>query len=56
MRSLETILHVCAWGFPAGQTVVALVRRDVDADDLTGRSLLLIIFYFSSNTNLCFIY
>ncbi|XP_044758510.1 frizzled-4-like [Coccinella septempunctata] len=36
MRSLETILHVCAWGFPAGQTVVALVRRDVDADDLTG--------------------
>lgn len=38
MRSLGSILHVCAWGLPAGQTVAALVRRDVDSDDLTGKS------------------
>ncbi|KAL1494078.1 hypothetical protein ABEB36_009732 [Hypothenemus hampei] len=36
MRGLTTALHVCAWGFPALQTVAALVRRDVDSDQLTG--------------------
>ncbi|CAH1971879.1 unnamed protein product [Acanthoscelides obtectus] len=35
MRSLSSVLHVCAWGFPAAQTVAALVRRDVDSDELT---------------------
>lgn len=25
-----------AWGLPAAQTVAALVRRDVDPDELTG--------------------
>ncbi|CAH0564180.1 unnamed protein product [Brassicogethes aeneus] len=36
MRSLGSVLHVCAWGFPAALTVSSLVRRDVDSDDLTG--------------------
>lgn len=36
MRSLESFLHLFAWGLPAIQTVVALVRRDVDADELSG--------------------
>ncbi|CAG9856355.1 unnamed protein product [Phyllotreta striolata] len=36
MRSLSSILHVCAWALPATQTVAALVRRDVDTDELTG--------------------
>ncbi|CAH1376979.1 hypothetical protein MTP99_018404 [Tenebrio molitor] len=36
LRSLGSVLHVCAWGLPAAQTVAALVRRDVDSDELTG--------------------
>ncbi|CAG9773124.1 unnamed protein product [Ceutorhynchus assimilis] len=36
MRSLTTILNVCTWGFPAAQTVAALVQRNVDSDELTG--------------------
>ncbi|XP_060522550.1 frizzled-4-like [Cylas formicarius] len=36
MRSLASFLHVCGWGFPAVQTVAALVHRDVDSDELTG--------------------
>ncbi|XP_050297668.1 frizzled-2-like [Anthonomus grandis grandis] len=36
MGSLTTALHVTAWSFPAIQTVAALVRSDVDSDELTG--------------------
>ncbi|KAF5291472.1 hypothetical protein FQR65_LT01784 [Abscondita terminalis] len=36
LRNLRSFLHVTAWGLPAAQTVAALVRRDVDADELTG--------------------
>ncbi|XP_048519848.1 frizzled-4 [Dendroctonus ponderosae] len=36
LRGLTSALHVCAWGFPALQTVIALVYRDVDSDELTG--------------------
>ncbi|KAF7279327.1 hypothetical protein GWI33_007418 [Rhynchophorus ferrugineus] len=36
LRGLSSALHVCAWGCPAMQTVAALVRRDVDSDELTG--------------------
>lgn len=37
LRSLGSALHVCAWSVPAAQTVAALVRRDVDSDELTGK-------------------
>ncbi|KAB0793095.1 hypothetical protein PPYR_12715 [Photinus pyralis] len=36
LRNLRSFFHVAAWGLPASQTVAALVRRDVDADELTG--------------------
>lgn len=36
LKNLGSFLHVAAWGVPAAQTVAALVRRDVDADELTG--------------------
>ncbi|XP_028137782.2 frizzled-4-like [Diabrotica virgifera virgifera] len=69
MRSLSSVLHVCAWSLPAAQTVAALVRRDVDSDDLTGTcyignrnsttllSLVLIpyFFYFTTGTVLLFL-
>lgn len=37
LKNLGSFLHVAAWGLPAAQTVVALVRRDVDSDSLTGK-------------------
>ncbi|XP_017782539.1 PREDICTED: frizzled-4-like [Nicrophorus vespilloides] len=36
LGSLSSFLHVASWGLPAAQTVGALVRRDVDTDELTG--------------------
>lgn len=36
LNGLTTFLHVAAWGFPALQTVAALVTRNVDPDALTG--------------------
>lgn len=47
MRSLSSVLHVCAWGLPAAQTVAALVRRDVDSDDLTGREKKSYVYFIS---------
>ncbi|CAG9812659.1 unnamed protein product [Phaedon cochleariae] len=69
MRSLSSALHVCAWALPAAQTVAALVRRDVDSDELTGTcyignkktstllSLVLLpyFFYFACGTILLFL-
>lgn len=37
MRNLGSMFHLCAWGFPAAQAVAALIRRDIDSDDLTGK-------------------
>lgn len=37
LRCLGSFLHVVAWGLPAAQTVAALVRRNVDPDELTGK-------------------
>lgn len=42
LRSLGSFLHVVAWGLPAAQTVMALVRRDVNGDELTGETLTVI--------------
>lgn len=39
LKNLGSFLHVAAWGVPAAQTVAALVRRDVDADELTGKDV-----------------
>lgn len=46
LSSLGSFLHVVAWGFPAAQTVVALVRRDVDSDELTGKESLYVSSHF----------
>ena len=29
--------HVCAWAFPAIQTIACLMLRRVDSDELTGK-------------------
>ncbi|XP_071052159.1 frizzled-4-like [Onthophagus taurus] len=36
LRNLGSCLHIAAWGFPAIQTVGALVKREIDTDELTG--------------------
>lgn len=36
LQGVSSFLHMAAWGLPAAQTVAVLVRRDVDADELTG--------------------
>lgn len=36
LRRKSTYFHVCAWALPAAQTIVVLVMRVVDADELTG--------------------
>jgi hypothetical protein len=37
-QGFSTIAAVAAWGLPAAHTIAVLVTRDVDADELTGRS------------------
>lgn len=39
LRNLGSFLHIIAWGLPAAQTVGALVKREIDIDELTGKKL-----------------
>lgn len=53
MRSLGSFLHVVAWGVPAAQTVAALVRRDVDTDELTGKFICFLYVSLGNNVEEC---
>lgn len=44
LQGVSSLLHLAAWGLPAAQTVAVLVRRDVDADELTGKFMNLYFF------------
>lgn len=37
LQSLSSMLHLAAWGVPAAHTLTVFVRRDADADELTGK-------------------
>lgn len=41
LQGLSSVLHLAAWGIPAAHTVTVLVQRDVDADELTGKFILI---------------
>lgn len=46
-QGFSTVAAVAAWGLPAAHTIAVLVTRDVDADELTGRSFVSVSFTFT---------
>jgi len=44
-QGFSTVATVAAWSLPAAHTIAVLVTRDVDADELTGKSHLVPLFY-----------
>lgn len=45
LQGLSSMLHFAAWGIPAAHTLTVFVRRDADAEELTGELRKKIVIY-----------